>query len=54
MFGGERYDYCDLAINLFLKGDTSREVYLFYDIACKYGKNFKVNDLILGCKYVTY
>jgi hypothetical protein len=43
MFTGERYCYCDtLMANLFKEYGTDRKVFLFYDVACKYGVNFKV------------
>lgn len=45
MFGGECYDYCDQVLHMLLKGDTQRKVYLFYDIACKYGKSFRVSSV---------
>ena len=47
MFGGECYDYCNQVLHKLLKGDTQRKVYLFYDIACKYGKSFKVSSVWL-------
>ena len=50
MYGGECYDYCDKAIHTLLKGDTSRKVYLFYDIACKYGAKFRVRFFSLGIR----
>lgn len=45
MYGGECYDYCDTAIHCLLEGDTTRKVYVFYDIACKYSKKFRVREV---------
>jgi hypothetical protein len=42
IYKGENFDFCDQALHALLKGNEERRVYLFYDIACKYGKNFKV------------